>query len=228
MAQLPQTPPHVPDDPPCTAHSHASGNFFDLSPLVRAYPADTADWAVRGHDYPANFTLNVCAPLLQPLPQALLQAQYPNVSAAAHFADGRGVVPIGTASAKPKFRGRSLVLEYTGGAPCLLPDGTDTGLTASTLISFKCAHADGPGGVAFVGSLDNCTYFFEARTLHACPAVDRSQGTHPATVFVGILLVAVGVYMVAAMMMHPGLAWKRVRSGVASRLRGLEKGGELV
>lgn len=73
---------------PCTASSHATGNFFDLQPLIRQYPHDryvtlslfyyrwsfanlwvwnSADWQVRGIDFHANFTINFCAPLLLPV-----------------------------------------------------------------------------------------------------------------------------------------------------------------
>lgn len=203
--------PEPPEDPPCTTTSHASGNFFDLSPLTRAYPADTADWTVRGHDHPANFTLNFCAPLLLPLPNHPTAA---NVSAVAKYPDG-SIVPIGSLSTAPKFRGRSLVLEYTGGSPCLTADGADTGLTTSTLISFKCAHEmKGPGAVSFVGSLDNCTYFFEARTIHACPAVNQRQTIAPVSMFAVILFVAVGVWLVGSMILHPSMSWARVKANL--------------
>lgn len=52
---------------PCTVISHATGNYFDLQPLIREYPKNSLDWQVRGIDYHANFTLNICAPLLLPV-----------------------------------------------------------------------------------------------------------------------------------------------------------------
>lgn len=60
---------------PCTVSS-ATGNFYDLRSLSIALPADDKkpvkgekidDWHARGYDYhknTANFTLNICAPVV--------------------------------------------------------------------------------------------------------------------------------------------------------------------
>lgn len=60
---------------PCTITS-SSGTFYDLRSLS-VVPADegkkssktqkTASWHAKGYDYPANFTLNVCAPVIERL-----------------------------------------------------------------------------------------------------------------------------------------------------------------
>lgn len=195
----------------CTAISHASGNFFDLRPLAKEYPHDTLDWFVRGIDYPANFTLNFCAPLLLPVQFPLHSSGSVSDSATtavvAHFEDGT-VKSLGQASTTPKFRGRNLLLEYNDGSICLNPDGTPTKLRSSTLISFKCGHdlAAKQARLAFVGSPDNCTYFFEARTIHACPAVNQSQTMAPISIFLIILLVALVVYVVGTMVLHPSVS----------------------
>jgi cation-dependent mannose-6-phosphate receptor len=66
--------PKAPD--PCTVVS-ATGNFYDLRSLSILPPADgkkaakgdkTDDWHARGYDYQnskANFTLNICAPVIE-------------------------------------------------------------------------------------------------------------------------------------------------------------------
>jgi cation-dependent mannose-6-phosphate receptor len=60
---------------PCTIAS-ASGSFFDLRPLSIAPPIDgkkpakgekTASWHAKGYDYKSNFTLNICAPVVEEL-----------------------------------------------------------------------------------------------------------------------------------------------------------------
>lgn len=61
---------------PCTVHSPHTGSFFDLRPIALA-PIDpekkphkdqrTSSWHARGYDYLANFTINVCAPVLEEL-----------------------------------------------------------------------------------------------------------------------------------------------------------------
>ena len=68
--------PHLKDDAPCVARSPTSGMYFDLSAISLSPPElkdgkrvhkDDRDesWHVRGHDYGANFTLNICAPVLE-------------------------------------------------------------------------------------------------------------------------------------------------------------------
>lgn len=63
-APEPETPETT--DPPCTVTSPQTGNFFDLRPLIRSpgkTPSQT-DWLAKGLDYSANFTINICAPVL--------------------------------------------------------------------------------------------------------------------------------------------------------------------
>ena len=56
--------PAKPVDPECTVTSPHSENFFDLRKLRRlshATPPQT-DWIVKGLDYGANFSINICGP----------------------------------------------------------------------------------------------------------------------------------------------------------------------
>lgn len=92
---------------PCTLHSPTTGSFFDLASLSIAAggspngnnnghgngangpsnpvhkPATMESWRALGHDYPANFTLNVCAPVVEPLKDVVgvEEARWRNVSA---------------------------------------------------------------------------------------------------------------------------------------------------
>lgn len=59
---------------PCTAHSTTSGSFFDLNGISLKLPEEgkkaskkdrTDSWHAKGYDYGANFTLNICAPVLE-------------------------------------------------------------------------------------------------------------------------------------------------------------------
>lgn len=66
----------VTDNSRCVARSPTSGLYFDLN-AIRLSPPELKDgekvdkdardesWQARGHDYPANFTLNVCAPVIE-------------------------------------------------------------------------------------------------------------------------------------------------------------------
>lgn len=60
---------------PCTIHS-PSGSYFDLRALT-VLPVEEGEkpaknqkidsWHAKGYDYPANFSLNVCAPVVEKL-----------------------------------------------------------------------------------------------------------------------------------------------------------------
>lgn len=59
----------------CTAISTTGGSFFDLRPDIAVAPKTDAkkhtrgppseDYFVKGYDYPYNFTLNICEPVLK-------------------------------------------------------------------------------------------------------------------------------------------------------------------
>lgn len=59
-------PPEKPVDPECTVTSPFSENFFDLRKLRRLPDMlpPQADWHVKGLDYGANFSINICGPVL--------------------------------------------------------------------------------------------------------------------------------------------------------------------
>lgn len=65
---------------PCTLHSPTSGSYFDLTPISLEPPEKDAktrkkshkdareeSWHAKGYDYPANFTINFCAPVIEDL-----------------------------------------------------------------------------------------------------------------------------------------------------------------
>lgn len=85
---------HLKDDAPCVARSPTSGMYFDLSAISLSAPKlkdgkqvnkDDRDesWHARGHDYPANFTLNICAPVIEKVEDVVgvESSQWKNVSA---------------------------------------------------------------------------------------------------------------------------------------------------
>jgi len=172
-----------------------SENFYDLRKLRRV-PSHTpphSDWFVKGQDYNANFTINICAPVLSNTSyvSGVEELQRGNVSA---FYEKNGTMySIGSASSKPYFRGRKLVLQYTGGSPC--PDART--YRKSTLMSLMCDHeAFTKPSVAFVGQINECAYFFEVRTAAACATINQAQALGPAAVFGAIMGVFALVYLV--------------------------------
>jgi cation-dependent mannose-6-phosphate receptor len=82
------------DDAPCVARSPTTGLYFDLSAISLSPPelkdgkkvnkdAREDSWYAKGHDYPANFTINVCAPVIENVTDVVgvESARWKNVSA---------------------------------------------------------------------------------------------------------------------------------------------------
>jgi cation-dependent mannose-6-phosphate receptor len=124
-------------------------------------------------------------------------------------------------SYEPIFRGRKLVLNYTGGSLCpskpsrspsLLGRSSDedddedhrgskkpTERRKTTIISLLCEKAEpiAKTSISFVAAVDECVYFFEGRSPHACGGVEAEvQALGPGGVFGVIILIAVLVYLV--------------------------------
>lgn len=77
---------------PCAIRSSTSGAFFDLNPVRLHWPAEgekvakdsrNTSWPARGWDYGANFTLNICGPVLETLTdvEGVEESMWKNVSA---------------------------------------------------------------------------------------------------------------------------------------------------
>lgn len=133
--------------PACTAASKSgSGAFYDLRPDIAVKPEEgkssksgvITDYHARGWDYGRNFTLNICAPVIEALDdvEGLTKSESKNVSAFYEYKNE--VYSIGHVSHKHlspeaqilitlifrsssmdiQTRGRILVLQYKNGSPC--------------------------------------------------------------------------------------------------------------
>ncbi|EFW20208.1 Cation-independent mannose-6-phosphate receptor CI-MPR [Coccidioides posadasii str. Silveira] len=114
---------------PCTIYSPNTGAYFDLK-TISLLPPEMKDgkkirpddretsWHSRGYDYGANFTINVCGPVIENLEDVVGvdKERWQNVSAFYNM-DGK-TYSIGQQSSDLVFRGRKLVLNYTDGSPC--------------------------------------------------------------------------------------------------------------
>lgn len=76
---------------PCTIAS-STGSFYDLRPLTIKPPVEgqkpsktekTTSWHARGYDYKNNFTLNICAPVVEELKDVvgIKESMVKNISA---------------------------------------------------------------------------------------------------------------------------------------------------
>lgn len=79
---------------PCMIRSPSTHAFFDLNKIARHPPTEKdrkkhdPDWEVtsyhvKGHDYEANFTINFCAPVVEPVKdvEGVPEGLWKNVSA---------------------------------------------------------------------------------------------------------------------------------------------------
>lgn len=76
----------------------------------------------------------------------------------------------------------------------------------STIISFICDRDSlaPKAHLSFLGTIDECTYFFEARSMAACGGIiDPQQSLGPGGVFGVIALIAAAVYLLG------GIAYQR-------------------
>ncbi|KAI0883502.1 mannose 6-phosphate receptor domain-containing protein [Annulohypoxylon maeteangense] len=113
----------------CTASS-TSGAFFDLrqdialklnpdgSKPAHSNGAPIVDYKAKGYDYGANFTLNICAAVVEPVDGVIGvdSGKWQNVSA--YYTSKGDVYSLGSQSSTLVSRGKELVLQYTGGSPC--------------------------------------------------------------------------------------------------------------
>ncbi|KAJ5084573.1 hypothetical protein NUU61_009152 [Penicillium alfredii] len=204
------------EDSPCVARSPTSGLYFDLSAISLSPPelkkgkkvspdAREQSWHSKGHDYGANFTMNICAPVIEDVKDVVGvdSARWKNVSAY-YKKDGK-TYSIGEQASDPFFRGRKLVLNYTNGSPCSEESAAGSGnssiRTKSTLMTFLCDRDAIPDQAtpSFVGTMDSCTYFFEVRSSAACGGLasdPHGKGLGPGGVFGVIILIAVAAYFV--------------------------------
>ncbi|KAI1828259.1 mannose-6-phosphate receptor binding domain-containing protein [Xylaria intraflava] len=113
----------------CTASS-TSGGFFDLRPDIAIKPkpdgsrpsnshgAPLTDYKARGYDYGANFTLNICNAVIEPIEdvKGIQESKWQNISA--YYVSKGDYYSLGFQSGHLVTRGKELVLQYTGGSPC--------------------------------------------------------------------------------------------------------------
>ncbi|KAH8422728.1 putative vacuolar sorting receptor (Mrl1) [Aspergillus melleus] len=195
---------------PCVARSPTSGLYYDLNAISLSPPSSDHEksrkttreesWHAKGHDYSANFTLNVCAPVVENITDVVgvEPERWQNVSA--YYTKEGKTYSIGQQANEPFFRGRKLVLNYTEGSPCASEYIGNGSRNKSTIMSFLCDR-DAQGSQAipsFVGTMDDCTYFFEVRSAAACGGIARAdgQGLGPAGIFGVIALIAVAAYLI--------------------------------
>jgi len=111
---------------PCTIHSSLSGSFYDVRPLTlkesgtKTQAATNESYHSRGYDYGANFSINICGPVVEELDDVygIPRRQWANISAFYRDPKDKTLYSLGEANHDLTIRGRKLLLNYTNGSPC--------------------------------------------------------------------------------------------------------------
>ncbi|KAF7563983.1 hypothetical protein G7046_g105 [Stylonectria norvegica] len=198
------------------------------------------DYFSKGYDYGRNFTINVCGAVVDPVSDVVGVGAGGWANISAYYSSHGNIYSIGSQSMDLQSRGRKLVLQYTGGSPCGAPnkvkraaqpgfvyDDEDSALVhevvdegdintrrKSTIISFLCDRdpTTTQAAISFVGTdPDECAYFFEARSIHACAHAEphKPGSVGPGSVFGLILIITVMVYILGGVFYNRTVAHAR-------------------
>lgn len=173
---IPEEPPKL---NPCSVIHPSTNGFYDLGELSSLNKENIVAWSAKGHDYNKNFTLGICSSPLKPNVEVnnnfhghFAKFQINSSEVGGFYTDEFGdKFSIGNFNSTPIFRGKKLTLTYENGSYC--PNEVDK---KSTILSFICDREIlSKATVSFVGVLHDCDYFFEVRTVHACPTAKKAD-----------------------------------------------------
>ncbi|SCU82247.1 LADA_0C03994g1_1 [Lachancea dasiensis] len=179
----------------CAVMNPQTGNFIDLSHLSTTpnnlKKGDSQNhksrkdwektrWLVKPRELNLNFTLGICS-------SPTIEGDSVLNTTGGYYVDPESnrEVSIGDFTTRPRFMGKKLTLTYENGDVC--PNGVDR---RATLFNFVCdKEIQTKAQINYVGSLHNCSYFFEVRSIYACPTSHKSNDVNVLGIFFGIFFV---------------------------------------
>lgn len=173
----------------CAVTNPVTGSYIDLSQLSSTpnklrdgqeqksgrnkHEPSKTKWSVRGWGYDTNFTLGICS---SPVGETEIH-QLSNLTGAFYVdhENENSLVSIGDFSTEPVLVGGSttkkLTMKYENGSMC--PNGKDK---KATLLNFICdKEIQSKAQITYIGNLHNCSYFFEVRSIYACPTSNKKN-----------------------------------------------------
>lgn len=205
------------DDPTkdlfCAVLNPQTGQYIDLSqlsstpnevmdPKKRRKESSKTRWLMKGwgDDIDKNFTLSICS---SPISDDSESSTNKN-NARNHLNNRTGAYysqyitnedqkiesfkSIGDFSIKPQLHNvnnRKLILKYENGSYC-----PDKNYRKSTLLNFICdRETTTKATISYIGSLNDCSYFFEVRSVYACPTSNKTNEINVVGIFIGIIIV---------------------------------------
>ncbi|EGW35063.1 uncharacterized protein SPAPADRAFT_133026 [Spathaspora passalidarum NRRL Y-27907] len=198
---------------PCTIINPNTKQFIDLRGLSSfANDGKALPWNTRGYDSGRNYTIGICSNPFKKFHDSWNEIQdgLDPSKIGAYYIDPatNKYVSMGEYATTPVFRGRKLTLTYENGAFCDAVDAnTGKKLKKSTILTFTCDREmmNSKASISFVGQMNNCSYFFEVRSHHACPTAAKTNETGAIWIFLLIVLAALLVYF------SGGLLYKQMK-----------------
>lgn len=198
-----KTPNEHEDGTFCAVTNPATGQYIDLSQLSstpnlpgtkkksKTKPEPKTRWLVKGYgpDIDKNFTISICSSPV--IPDNDETKKLSNLTGAYYSVNNTKtnkieVISIGNFNTKPKlFGNKKLTLQYEQGSKC--PNGLDK---RSTLLSFVCdREITSRAQINYIGNSNNCSYFFEVKSIYACPTAIKSNDINVLGIFLAIIFV---------------------------------------
>lgn len=190
----------------CSVTNPITGQYIDLSQLSSSPNTPTAKkhstgslnepktrWLVKGYgsDIDKNFTISICSSPVLKDDKDISSSKLTNLTGAYYSYNDTlnneiDTVSIGDFNTQPKLLGnKKLTLQYDDGSIC--PNGVDH---KSTLLNFVCDRdIVTRAQINYIGNSHNCSYFFEVRSIYACPTANKKNEVNVIGIFFGIILV---------------------------------------
>lgn len=185
---------------PCTVINPHNRAFIDLRGLRELEEKKPRPWLAKGFDSGLNFTLGICGHPWKKVEDVTEITDDVNITTVGGFYTDphtEKFVSIGEYATTPRFRGKKLTLTYENGSYCenLVNSKTGAKLRKSTILTFTCdREMMAKAAISYVGSSNDCSYYFEVRSHHACPTAAKSDNLAVIWIFLLILLAALFVY----------------------------------
>ena len=150
----------------CQYFDKSTQKFYDLNGLRNVY----TEWIT--HDKHRTYHLSVCKPLSPATAESNCPGDKSSICAETKETKESIVIATTNDSIEPKFQsnGEVLILTYDQGARC------NANSNYSAQIFFRCDRENN-GVPQVMDILDDCTYIFEWKTVHACPQVTEESHT---------------------------------------------------
>lgn len=167
----------------CSIKNPITGHIVDLSPLVNTKDQHNK-WLVKGYgeDVNKNFTIAICSSPFLDSDNDDIDDEDLQVGAVYDH----NTVSIGKYNSNlTMYPNKRITLKYQDGDVC--PNKIDK---KSTLLNFVCDRdIISKAQITYIGNTNNCSYFFEVRTLYACPKADKTQELSILPIFFSIITV---------------------------------------